>query len=72
MTGFGRKAQKLGTIIQINLTEGQLRLMRTRMVNRKYAKKSNDRLAEKCREALEKSYGFEIPVPKCLIKKRNS
>jgi hypothetical protein len=26
--------------------------------------------AEQCRLALEKSYGTQIPVPKCLAKKR--
>jgi hypothetical protein len=30
---------------------------------------SDAQLAKACREALEKQYGFTIPVPKCLLKK---
>jgi hypothetical protein len=38
------------------------------MINQEYAKNLNDEFAEKCRKALEKSYGFAVPIPKCLIK----
>jgi hypothetical protein len=31
---------------------------------------SKDKLAEKCRQALEKSYGMEIPMPKRKSERR--
>ncbi len=43
------------------------------MTNQEYTKNCNyEELAEKCRKALEKSYGFAVPVPKCLVKWANT
>jgi len=36
-----------------------------------FSKNHDSEMAEKCRRALEKSYGMDIPVPKCMIKKSN-
>jgi hypothetical protein len=38
------------------------------MINQENATSYNDEFAEKCRKALEKSYGTAVPMPKCLIK----
>jgi hypothetical protein len=39
------------------------------MINQKFYKNHDRKMAEKCKKALEKSYGTEIPLPKCLLKK---
>jgi hypothetical protein len=42
------------------------------MMDQEFSKNYDDgELAEKCRRALEKSYGIEIPMPKCIAKKVN-
>ena len=33
------------------------------MINHEYSQKFNDEFVEKCRKALEKSYGAAVPVP---------
>lgn len=38
------------------------------MITQEYAQDPNQELAEKCRKALEKSYGAAVPVPKCVVK----
>jgi len=40
-----------------------------RMINREFASNHNDELAERCRKALEKECGFDIPMPKSSLKK---
>jgi hypothetical protein len=40
------------------------------MINQEYAQTLNNKFAEKCRKALEKSYGVAVPVPKTHYKKR--
>jgi len=30
--------------------------------------RSNENLSEKCRVSLEKNFGFQIPLPKCVKK----
>ncbi len=43
------------------------------MINQEYTENCNyEELAEKCRKALEKSYGFAVPIPKCLGKWANT
>jgi hypothetical protein len=42
------------------------------MINQEYAQNLNNKLAEKCRKALEKSYGSAIPVPKCIVEHARS
>jgi hypothetical protein len=39
-----------------------------KMITQEYAQDPNQELAEKCRKALEKSYGAAVPVPKCVVK----
>jgi hypothetical protein len=39
------------------------------MINQKFYKNHDRKMAEKCKKALEKSYGTDIPLPKCLLKK---
>ncbi|MGD0204491.1 MAG: hypothetical protein ABSC20_11385 [Candidatus Bathyarchaeia archaeon] len=41
------------------------------MINQKFSKNHDRKMAEKCRRALEKSYGADIPMPKCMLKKAN-
>jgi hypothetical protein len=38
------------------------------MINQEYAINYNHEFGEKCRKALEKSYGSSVPVPKCMVK----
>jgi hypothetical protein len=38
------------------------------MLSQKNATSYNDEFGEKCRKALEKSYGTALPMPKCLNK----
>jgi len=38
------------------------------MINQENVRNPDQELAEKCRKALEKSYGCAIPVPKCIVK----
>ena len=38
------------------------------MINQKNATSNVDDFSEKCRKALEKSYGAAVPIPKYLIK----
>ena len=40
------------------------------MTNQEFPKNSDDKFAEKCRVALEKSWGMDIPTPKPLAKKQ--
>ena len=42
------------------------------MMRQKFSKNYDSEMAEKCRRALEKSYGTDIPMPKCIVKKVNS
>jgi hypothetical protein len=37
------------------------------MINQEYAETLNNKFAEKCRRALEKSYGAAVTAPKCII-----
>jgi hypothetical protein len=37
------------------------------MLNKKTATSYNDEFGEKCKKALEKSYGSTIPIPNCNI-----
>ena len=39
------------------------------MINQKNATSNNDDFSEKCRKALEKSYGTAVPMPEYLINK---
>jgi predicted nucleic acid-binding Zn ribbon protein len=39
------------------------------MINQTHVDEDEQAFAEKCREALEKSCGFQISVPKCIFKK---
>jgi hypothetical protein len=41
------------------------------MINQKNATSINDEFGEKCRKALEKSYGSAIPIPKCSVPNRS-
>ncbi len=41
------------------------------MMNQKFSKDHDREMAVKCRRALEKSYGADIPMPKCIVKKAN-
>jgi len=41
------------------------------MMRQKFSKNYDSEMAEKCRRALEKSYGTDIPMPKCIVKKVN-
>jgi len=41
------------------------------MLNQESFKNYDGEMAEKCRRALEKSYGADIPIPKCMVKKVN-
>jgi hypothetical protein len=38
------------------------------MRNQEYPQNLNDEFVEKCRKALEKSYGAAVPIPKCMTK----
>jgi hypothetical protein len=38
-------------------------------MHRKPAQKDMESLSERCRVALERRYGFEIPTPNCMSKK---
>ncbi len=41
------------------------------MMRQKFSENHDSEMAEKCRRALEKSYGMDIPMPKCIVKKVN-
>jgi len=42
------------------------------MMEQEFSEKYDDgELAEKCRRALEKSLGIDIPLPKFMVKKAN-
>jgi hypothetical protein len=41
------------------------------MMNQELSQNQDAEMAEKCRKALEKSYGIDIPMPKCVVKKVN-
>jgi hypothetical protein len=41
------------------------------MLNQELSQNEDGEMAEKCRKALEKSYGIAIPIPKCMLKKAN-
>jgi hypothetical protein len=43
-----------------------------KMANIKFSERSSDDFAQKCRAALEKSWGIDIPAPNSLGKKGNS
>lgn len=47
-----------------------MKLSRNEMINQEYVQNLNDEFVEKCRKALEKSYGAAVPVPKCIVKAR--
>jgi hypothetical protein len=38
-------------------------------MDQEFSKNYDVEMAEKCRRALEKSYGSDIPTPKCMTKK---
>lgn len=42
------------------------------MIRQKFSGSPDRILAENCRRALEKSYGIDIPLPKCLVEKENA
>jgi hypothetical protein len=69
MTRFGRKAQTLSTNIQCAFGRMKIRIIEgKKMINQKNATSYNDEFGEKCRKALEKSYGTAVPIPKCIVK----
>ena len=41
------------------------------MINQELSQNQDREMAEKCRKALEKAYGIDIPMPKCMVKKAN-
>jgi hypothetical protein len=41
------------------------------MMNQESLQNQDNELAEKCRKALEKSLGIDIPLPKYMVKKAN-
>jgi len=41
------------------------------MMNQELSENQDGEMAEKCRRALEKSYGADIPMPKCIVRKAN-
>jgi hypothetical protein len=41
------------------------------MANQKFSRNLNEKFAEKCRRALEKSWDIDIPMPKSLNIKAN-
>ena len=41
------------------------------MMNQELSQNQDAEMAEKCRKALEKSYGVDIPLPKYMVKKAN-
>jgi len=41
------------------------------MMNQELSQNQEEEMAEKCRKALEKSYGVDIPLPKYMVKKAN-
>jgi hypothetical protein len=42
------------------------------MINQEFTKNHDGEFAEKCRKALEKAYGVDIPMPKCMVKRANT
>ena len=42
------------------------------MIRQKFSGSPDRILAENCRRALEKSYGIDIPLPKCLVEKETA
>ena len=42
-----------------------------KMTNQEFPQNSDGKFAEKCRVALEKSWGMDIPTPKSFGKKAN-
>ena len=40
-----------------------------KMTNDEFPQSSDDKFAEKCKDALRKSWGMDIPTPKSLVKK---
>ncbi len=42
--------------------------MRNKTINQENETSNNDDFGEKCRKALEKSYGIAAPIPEYLIK----
>ena len=42
------------------------------MMNQELSQNQDREMAEKCRKALEKSYGVDIPMPKCMAKKSSA
>jgi hypothetical protein len=41
------------------------------MMDQSFPRDDDKEIAEKCRKALEKSFGIDIPLPKCMVKKEN-
>ncbi|MGD0644114.1 MAG: hypothetical protein ABSA75_04345 [Candidatus Bathyarchaeia archaeon] len=42
------------------------------MIEQEFAQNPNGEFAEKCRKGLEKAYGIDIPMPKCMAKKSSA
>jgi hypothetical protein len=43
-----------------------------KMIEQEFAQNPNGEFAEKCRKGLEKAYGIDIPMPKCMAKKSSA
>jgi len=62
---------RLETLLLFSVSPVVQRLRGKEMMNQEFSKDYDSEMAEKCRRALEKSYGIDIPMPKCLLKKVN-
>jgi hypothetical protein len=60
---------RIGTLFLFLVPPYFQRLRGKEMINQKFYKNHDRKMAEKCKKALEKSYGSDIPLPKCLLKK---
>ena len=63
--------RRIETLLLFSVSPYVQRLRGKEMMNQKFSKNHDREMAEKCRRALEKSYGTDIPMPKCMLKKAN-
>ncbi len=63
--------RRIETLLLFSVSPVVQSLRGKEMMNQKFSKNPDMEMAEKCRRALEKSYGTDIPMPKCMVKKGN-